>query len=306
MMLKIGRIAFLVVLGMCCMGVSAALARNCENVRFGDEAGRKPQNVGRDIIGNSLDAIRQQGVLDIAVYENFAPFSYRQEGVLKGVDIDLGNLIASELGVEARFIETAADENVDGDLRNNIWRGKLIGGRIANVMLHVPYDRELSCRNEMVVLNGQYYNEQIAIAYSKAGYPDNPPIPAYFRFDTVGVENDTLSDFYLSSFASGQIMPKMRRYPTMEAAMNALAGGEVMAVMGPLSQLEHGLTDSMAVHTPPLPGLAKASWTLGVAVRHNWRPLSYAIDDAIRYAIEDGRVEKLFRRHGLTYTKPVW
>lgn len=283
-----------------------AFARNCENVRFGDAAERKPQNVGRAIIGQSLDDIQDRGFINFAVYEDFPPFSYQEKGKLQGVDIDIGRLIAADLGVEARFLVTAANENVDGDLRNNIWRGKLIGGQIANVMLHIPYDRELGCRNEMVVLNGQYYNEQMAIAYARQAYREDPPTAAYFRFDTVGVENDTLSDFYLSRFAGGQMVPNMRRYRTTEAAMSALAGGEVMAVMGPLAQLEHGLTEDLSVHTPPFPGLAKASWTLGVAVRHNWRPLSYAVDDAIRYAVEDGRMAEIFKRHGLSYTRPDW
>ncbi|WP_029062972.1 transporter substrate-binding domain-containing protein [Labrenzia sp. DG1229] len=294
------------VLAMLCMTGTAAFAQNCENVRFGDEAERKPQNLGRDIVGHSMDDIQERGFIKIAVYEDFPPFSYEEKGVLKGVDIDIGHLIAKDLGVDARFIATAADENVDGDLRNNVWRGKLIGGQIANVMLHVPYDRELGCRNEMVVLNGQYYNEQMAIAYRKDDYPEDPPVPAYFRFDTVGVENDTLSDFYLSGFARGQLIANMRRFPTTDDAMAALAEGDVMAVMAPLSQIEHGLTDAIAVHLPPFPGLARSSWTLGVAVRHNWRPLSYAVDDAIRYAVEDGRMARIFKDHGLTFTKPDW
>ncbi|WP_306145486.1 ABC transporter substrate-binding protein [Roseibium sp. MMSF_3412] len=296
----------LALLALFTLAGTSAFAQNCENVRFGDEAERKPQNVGRDIVGQSLDDIQERGTIKIAVYEDFPPFSYKEGGVLKGVDIEIGKLIAADLGVEAQFIVTAADENVDGDLRNNVWRGKLIGGQIANVMLHIPYDRELGCRNEMVVLNGQYFNEQLAIAYRKDAYPEDPPVPAYFRFDTVGVENDTISDFYLSSFARGQLIANMRRFPTTDDAMTALADGEVMAVMAPLSQIEHALTDKLAVHMPPFPGLAKTSWTLGLAVRHNWRPLSYSVDDAIRYAVEDGRMAKIFEDHGLSYTKPDW
>lgn len=283
-----------------------AFAQNCENVKSGFDANRKPQNVGRDIVGHSLDDIQERGFIRIAVYEDFPPFSYKEKGKLKGVDIAIGELIASELDVEARFVVTQADENVDGDLRNNVWRGKLIGGQIANVMLHIPYDRELGCRNEQVVLNGQYYNEQLAIAYRSEDYPDDPPLPAYFRFDKVGVENDTISDFYLSTFARGQIIGNMTRYDDLAGAMTALRAGDVMAVMGPLSQLEHELTEGMDIHSPPFPGLAKSKWTLGVAVRHNWRPLSYAVDDIIRYAVEDGRMAEIFQRYGLTYTKPDW
>ena len=58
-----------------------------------------------------------------------------------------------------------ADENVDDDLRNYVWKGPLIGGGVTNVMLHVPYNRELDIRNELIVLTGQYMNEVLGIAY---------------------------------------------------------------------------------------------------------------------------------------------
>jgi len=77
-------------------------------------------------------------------------------------------------------------------------------------------------------------------------------------------------------------------------------------VMGPIGQLEHGLDENLAVHTPPLPGLASSQWTLGVAVRHNWRPLSYAVDDAIVAAVADGRMKAIFSKFGLSYTPPKW
>ena len=292
------------------MVAQSALAQNCANVKSGLNANQKPQNTGRDIVGQSLDDIEKQGWITFAVYEDFAPYSYEQDGKLKGIDIDLGNLIAEKLGVEARFYATQAAENVDGDLRINVWKGRLIGGQIANVMLHIPYNRELACRNEQVVLNGQYFNERIGIAFRKSEYPDGGPLPAYFRYDSVGVENDTISDFYLSGLAGGQIIPKMQRFKSYDAAMAALRDGKVMAVMGPMAQLEHGIaqdsTEDLTVHTPPLPGLASSQWTLGVAVRHTWRPLSYAVDDAIRAALVDGALEAIFKSHELSFTPPKW
>jgi len=283
-----------------------AMAQNCAGIKSGLDANRRPQNTSRDIVGQSLDDIQERGWISFAVYEDFAPYSFIKNGKPAGVDIELGRLIAETLDVEARFIVTQAGENVDADLRFNVWKGKLIGGQIANVMLHVPYNRELACRNEQVVLNGHYYNERIAIAFRKSDYPDGGPTPAYFRYDSVGVENDTISDFYLSGLAGGQLIPKMQRFPTYDAAMAALRAGEIMAVMGPIGQLEHGLDENLAVHTPPLPGLASSQWTLGVAVRHNWRPLSYAVDDAIVAAVADGRMKAIFSKFGLSYTPPKW
>ena len=297
--------------GLCaaalCLSVSGgAAAQNCEGVKTGFDADRKPQNTARDIVGQSLDEIIDRGFIVFAVYEDFAPYSWRDGDKLRGVDIEIGRLIAEDIGVEARFFETGAGESVDADLRNNVWRGRLIGGQIANVMLHVPYNRELACRNEQVVLTGQYFNENIAIAFRRDAYDDGGPTPPFFRFDKVGVENDSLADFYLSSFMNGALIPNMTRYDTPDDAMAGLAAGDVVAVMGARAQLEHGLTDALDIHQPPLTGLALGTWTLGVAVRHTWRPLGYAVDDAIRAAVTDGRIEGIFAAYGLSYSAPEW
>ncbi|WP_269586149.1 transporter substrate-binding domain-containing protein [Roseibium sp. Sym1] len=276
-----------------------ALAR-CE----GYTPGPKPQNTGRDVVGKDLDAIRDRGFLEFAVYQDFPPYSYREGGKARGVDIEIGRLIADELGIEARFNFVPAGENLDADLRNNVWKGPIIGGRVSNVMLHVPYDSEFACRVEQVVFTGQYYDEAVAIAYRKDVYEDEPPVPAFFRFDSVGVENDSIADFYLSSLAGGQLNRNITRYPSTVAAMAALVAGDVKAVMGPKAQLEFGLNQETGIHQPPLPGFATGSWTVGVAVNFRYRPLAYAVDDAIRAGLESGRIEKIFAGYGLSFTSP--
>ncbi len=264
----------------------------------------RPQNVDRDIVGQELDQIQDQGQMLFAVYEDFPPYSWEEGGQPRGVDIEIARLIAEDLGVEARFNFVDAGENLEADLRNNIWQGPVIGGRVSNVMMRVPYDSAFKCRVEQVVFTGQYAAESIAIAYDKASYPEEKPVPAYFRYDTVGVENDSIADFYLTSFVGGQLAGNIRHFPTMADAMDALNNGEVMAAMGPLSQLEFGLSDSSGVHQPPLAGFAVSKWTLGVAVNFRYRPLSYAVDDAINYALQDGRIPAIYESYGLTFQAP--
>jgi len=72
-------------------------------------------------------------------------------------------------------------------------------------MMHAPYNKDLQCRNEFVVLGGQYYNETLATAYWKEAFPDGAPTTPYYRFHKVGVENDTISDFYLANFNAGMV-----------------------------------------------------------------------------------------------------
>lgn len=265
----------------------------------------KPQNVSRDRVGQDLDTIQDRGFITFAAYEDFPPWSYEEAGKPRGVDIEIGRLIAADLGVEARFQLVTPAEDLQTDLRNWIWRGPIVGGSVVNVMLHVPYDSEFACRVEQVVFTGRYHVEEIAIAYRQDAYPEDPPIPAYFRFDSVAVENDSIADFYLTSFPGGQLGQNLRRFTTMGDAMQALARGETMAAMGPLAQLEAGLQKGTAVHVPPLPGFSVGTWTAGVAVHFAYRPLAYAVEDAVWAAIQDGRMEQIFTENGLSYRPPA-
>lgn len=261
----------------------------------------KPQNASRDIVGQELDQIIEQGHMLFAVYEDNPPYSWEEKGEARGVDVDIARLIAENIGVEARFNFVGAGENLEADLRFNLWKGALIGGRIANVMMRVPYDSKFKCRVEQVVFTGQYAGESIAIAYREDAYPEEKPVPAYFRFDTVAVENDSIADFYLTQLVGPA---NVKRYTTMEAAMDALKAGETMAAMGPLAQLEHGADESIGVHQPPLVGFAVSKWTLGVGVNFRYRPLSYAVDDAIYAGLASGRIGEIYEAYGLTHLQP--
>lgn len=261
----------------------------------------KPQNTSRDIVGQELDQIMEQGHMLFAVYEDYPPYSWEEKGNPMGVDVEVARLIAENLGVEARFNFVAAGENLEADLRFNLWKGALIGGRIANVMMRVPYDSKFKCRVEQVVFTGQYAGESIAIAYREDAYPEEKPIPAYFRFDTVAVENDSIADFYLTQLVGPA---NVKRYTTMAEAMEALKAGETMAAMGPLAQLEHGADDTVGVHQPPLVGFAVSKWTLGVGVNFSYRPLSYAVDDAIYAGLASGRIAEIYANYGLTHLPP--
>jgi ABC-type amino acid transport substrate-binding protein len=264
----------------------------------------RPQNTPHVFVGQTLDEIVERGSIEIAVYEDNAPYSYLKDGKAAGVDVDVGALIAEALGVKPSYRLVQAGENLDADLQNYVWRGAVVGGHVSNLLMRVPYNTDYACRVEQAVLTGQYAEEAIAIAYDKAQYPDNPPKPAFFRFDTVGVENDSISDFYLTGLTGGAANDKIHRYRSTDAAMQALADGEVMAVMGPRSQLAAGLTEGLAVHEPPMPGFALGRWTVGIAVHQSHRDLAYAVDEALATAIADGRIAAIYASHGLPYSAP--
>jgi ABC-type amino acid transport substrate-binding protein len=291
------------------------LAAGMAHARCEDHVpGARPQNTPRENVGQTLDDIVERGWIEIAVYEDFPPYSWEDGRTPKGVDIEVGRIIAESLGVEPRFRFVQSGETLEADLLNYVWRGAAVGGHVANLMMRVPYNSDFTCRVEQVVFTGQYAGERIAIAYRTDAYPDavqepdadgrhpEAPVPAYFRYDMVGVENDSISDFYLT--ATFGATAKVTRYKTTGQAMDGLKAGEVMAVMGPISQLEHGGGDGVAVHAPLLPGFQLSRWTLGLAVHTSHRDLGYAVDDAVAAALADGRIAGVYAAYGLDFTPP--
>ena len=267
----------------------------------------KPQNTFAQDVGRDFERITEDGWIEFAVYEDFFPWSYEQGGEAKGVDVEIGRIIAGDLGVTPRFRLVQAGENLEADLMNYVWKGAVVNGHVSDVMLHVPYDSELICRIEQVAFTGQYMTETVAIAYRPRDYPEKPPTPPYFRYDPVAVQNDSISDFFLTNLLGAQA--KIKRLPSAQAAVDALASGETMAAMAPRGELEGGLArhpgTEFAVTEPPLLGFARGKWTLGVGVGFQHKDLGYAIDMAIEKALEDGRIAAVFQEHGLTFAPPA-
>lgn len=288
----------------CILGTAGAALAKCENIPSGLDAPPPPQNTGRDIVGQELDQILDQGFITFGVYEAYPPFSFLEDGAPAGIDIELGRVIAEEMGLEPRFEMVAASESVDSDLRTYLWQNSKLGAPIVNVLLHVPYNADFACRNEMVVITGQYFEERIAIAYDPAVYPDKAPTPVYFRYDKVAVENDSIADFFLSGSFGGQVLPNIVRLSDPVAAVNAIGQDGVAAAMGPRVQIEYAAGDRFPVSAEAIPGFALGSWTLGVAVHQAYRDLGYMVDDAIGTAIADGRIEAIFAEYGATFTAP--
>lgn len=295
--------------------LALVLAAGVANARCEDHVpGARPQNTPREFVGQTLDEIVERGWIEIAVYEDYPPYSWQDGATAKGVDVEVGRIIAESLGVEPRFRFVQSGETLEADLMNYVWKGAAVGGHVSNLMMRVPYNSDFTCRVEQVVFTGQYAGEKVGIAYRIDDYPDavqtpnadgrhpGGPVPSFFVYDPVGVENDSISDFYLT--ATFGASARITRYKTVAAAMEALARGEVRAVMGPLSQLKAGAVEGVAVHAPLLPGFQLSRWTLGVALHQSHRDLGYAVDDAVAAALADGRIAAIFANYGLDFTPP--
>ena len=264
-------------------------------------------------VGESLDEIMEKGRIKIAVYEDYRPFSFIEEGALRGIDVEIAGLIAEELGLRLELMAVPAGENVDTDLRNFIWRGPRIGARsegsiavdgVANMMLHIPYNRELDSRNELAALFSPYFEDRVIIARD----PEQFEGGQFSLFDlegkAVAVELDTLGDTYLSSTWGGKLRSGVRRFRFSDEGVAALMEGEVAAFMGPVSQIEGMLgerREDFDINPVPLPGLTIDSWSVGAAVRENARDLRWAAGDIIDAMVQSGEMASIFSNYRVSY-----
>jgi polar amino acid transport system substrate-binding protein len=260
--------------------------------------------------GDTLDEIVASGSIIIGLYDDYAPYSYLENGEIKGTDAEIGKLIASALGVKAELKLRRADENVDADLRDHVWRGPLANpGNVVNIMMHMPVDRELALRNDMVVMGGAYASEKTVLTWSKSQLGDIPTMVDFTEYK-IAVENDSIADFYLGGIAGGGLVKNILHQTNMANAMKLLIDGEAAGAMGPMAQIEHALhplgerAKNFGVGKTMPAGLTQGGWTYGFAVRMNYRDLFYAVEQALFDAVADGRMQKIFEGYGLTYNPP--
>ena len=255
----------------------------------------------------ALQRIEERGVLEVAVYADFPPFSYRNErGRVVGIDVDIAHALAKQLGVVAAIRAVGADENMEDDLRNNVWKGHYLGGGVADVMLHTPYDDAFAKENDRVSFIAPYYREQIVVAVPAGKNDGASPLERFTR-EKVGVELDTLADFYLLSAYNGRLRDQVVHFRNLGEAVDALRRGELSGVAGPRSEIEFALGESReayAVGPVQMPGLRSSGWDLGAAVRHSSPDLAEALDQAMAAVRESGELQRIFEHYGSSYQLP--
>lgn len=155
---------------------------------------------------DGLETIRQRGRLRIAIYNDFPP--YAQAGG-KGIDADLARAIAEKLGLAPEIVGFNADEDMNDDLRNMVWKGHYLGTQPADVMMHVPVDEYLAKANDKVRIFGAYHRETLALARDPARIQALSGSAAMaleiFTREKIGVETASLADSFLLSALNGRL-----------------------------------------------------------------------------------------------------
>jgi ABC-type amino acid transport substrate-binding protein len=194
------------------------------------------------------------------------------------------------------------------DLRNNLWKGHYLGGGVADVMVHVAADPKFAAREDKVDFFGAYFNEAVSVVYHPDRLEDFES-PMVLSTKKVGVEIDSISDYYLSGAFNGRLRTAAVRHGSLKEAVEAFRAGELDALMAPRGELQ-GLMSTMDLgdvqfRQQELVGLFRTSWDIGLAVKQG-------PDDSLRQALAqalgelraEGELEKIFARHGVVYVAP--
>lgn len=258
-------------------------------------------------IGRGLDKIAAEGVVRIAVYRDFEPWSWKgRDGAVIGIDVDLGRAIAEALGARAQIVDFMADEDVGDDLRNMVWRGSLVGGQTCDIMMHVPVDRTLARANDRAVIGAPYYREGFLMACGPD--VDCEVAPPALKGKRLVAELDSVPDFYFSGSFGGVLRGDTRHLMSGAAAVEEVKAGTADVVLATRAQVEHALAGGAATvkaRKGPLPALPSAGWDVGLAVKDDSRDLADRLEQVVAGLRADGTVETILRRYGVSPRPPL-
>ncbi len=258
-------------------------------------------------LARPLDDVMQSKVLRVIVYDDFAPFSWTEEsGTVKGIDADIGRAVAKELGVEANIIARIAGEEVDDDLRSNIWQGPRTGGPVGDVMLHVPMEREFIARNNLVGISNSYHYEKVVVAVHREMVDPALALKAFAKAK-IAVQFSTAAHYYIMFADDEAYKNQVQPYRTMQSAVESFMSREAAGIIGPRSELEYLLGSKVGdveILEPEYDTDIRMSWTIGTAVKQDSRDTGYAIGRALRTLENSGKLDEIFKSYGVTRVPP--
>ncbi|MEI6599113.1 MAG: transporter substrate-binding domain-containing protein [Comamonadaceae bacterium] len=249
----------------------------------------------------ALQKIQQRGVLTVALYKDFAPFS--DNG--KGIDVDLAEALAGKLGVKMTPLWFTAADDVAGDLRKMVWKGTPIGYGPADLMMHVPVDPQYMAKVDQVKIFGAYHRERFAIGRQLEALPSLENLEPFEKL-SLGVEGESMGALVMLSADGGRYREKLKIFKSTEDAIAALKSGAVAAVLGQQGELENGVgADSrFAIDLPPNQLLKMQQWRIGLAVKAENVELTNALETAMSELMADGTVTRIVQGYGLKHRLP--
>lgn len=254
-----------------------------------------------------LDDVTASGVLRVIVYDDFAPFSWTApDGSVKGIDADIARAIAARMKLQPDIIARIAGEEVDDDLRSNIWQGPRTGGHVGDVMMHVPMEKQFIARNTLVGISNAYHHEKVVLAV----HPDMVDPAAglsAFRNAKIAVQFATAAHYFIMFADDEAYKTSVNPFRKIDAAVASFLARENAGVLGPRSEIEALLGDkrsSVRIVEPQFDTDLRMAWTIGTAIKHDSRDTGYAVGKALQELEASGELAAIFKSYGVTRVAP--
>ena len=226
----------------------------------------------------TLDAIKQKGKIVRLTSTGFPPYEYLgDDGKPAGVDIDLAQLVADDLGVELEVIDMNFDLLIDA-LKSG--KGDFIAaGMTANEerATHIDFSQSYTANGLLMVVAAG--NDTIKTAADLAG-------------KTIAVQSGTTADLYANDEVEGA---KVLTFNTPIEAGTAVAGGKAdVAIIDNLPA--KSIAESSNGKLQVIEGfITEEPMAMGIA--KNQEDLVEEIDKVLAAAVKDGTVEALTDKH---------
>ncbi len=246
-----------------------------------------------------MDKIRNSGKLTVAVYDDYAPFS----GKTGGIDHDLAEALAKKLNLKLSLLPFPAGEDISDDLRNMVWKGHYLGFGPADVMLHVPVDRNVMNRNDKVEIFAPYYRDGVKLARNTKAIPDLRGSES-LEGKKVGAEKVSISAMVLLGEPS--LRDSVTIFPSAVEAVRKLKDGELDAVVASRAEIESVIQNDprFEITDAPFQRLPRNGWVIGMAVKKENVELAQLLQKAVNDLFDSGEMTALFAKHGVRSIKP--
>jgi len=235
-------------------------------------------SVAQSVRADALSDIKTRGELVIATDATYPPFEYKEEGELRGFDIELGNEIGKELGVKVRWLPLE-------------WTGVLPSletGKCDLVLSGVTITDERKQKgygfSRPYFLSGQ-------TIVRRRGDKRIGSLPD-LKDKIVSVQAETTGQFAL--LKSGLPKEHLLKFETLQDGLFDLRNGKCDATVADLPALKAILRKSF--HELELTGGIFTQENIGVVTRHGELSLISAVNTALGNIMVDGRYSRLYSR----------
>jgi ABC-type amino acid transport substrate-binding protein len=245
----------------------------------------------------TLVKVRERGSLIVGVYNDMPPFHVAG----KGIDVELAQALADGLGVKLSLLPFNADENMNDDLRNMVWRGHYLGYGPADVLMHVPVDRPLMDATPQATIFAPYYRERIVMARELAKVPALDTMQQ-LAGQKIAVPGQTLAGWLLLGADGGAYRSQLStQWKDGTECARALQRGDVSVAAGTSSEIESVLRGDTryAIEPMPSPRAPRSGWATGLAVKRDAVDLAQALQTVMNGLAESGRLKDLFVRYNV-------